>query len=74
MIFIRRGILFWAIRIITLLSKKWMAALFLHAAEEMNCYKMMLLSGAKDKETLDFYRQTGYNSEDKTAFIQWIGR
>ena len=41
-------------------------------AEEMNCYKVMLMSGAKDMETLDFYRQAGYNSEDKTAFIQWL--
>ena len=41
-------------------------------AEENRCYKMMLLSGAKDSATLDFYRQAGFNSEDKTAFIQWI--
>ena len=37
-----------------------------------NCYKMMLLTGAKDKSTLDFYQNAGYNSEDKTAFIQWL--
>lgn len=37
-----------------------------------NCYKMMLLTGSKKESTLDFYRQAGYNSEDKTAFIQWI--
>lgn len=41
-------------------------------AESNNCYKMMLLSGAKDSATLDFYRQIGFNSEDKTAFIQWL--
>ncbi len=48
-----------------------------HAREialEANCYKMMLLSGAKDEPTLNFYRQAGYNSEDKTAFIQWLKR
>ena len=43
-------------------------------AEEKNCYKMMLLTGAKEKATLDFYRSAGYNSSDKTAFIQWIDR
>lgn len=41
-------------------------------AEEDNCYKMMLLTGAKDEETLRFYRNAGYNSSDKTAFIQWL--
>ena len=42
-------------------------------AQRCNCYKMMLLTGSKDKKTLDFYRNAGYNSADKTAFIQWIG-
>lgn len=37
-----------------------------------NCYKIMLLTGAKDESTLNFYRNAGYNSEDKTAFIQWL--
>ena len=37
-----------------------------------NCYKMMLLTGTKNKNTLNFYRNAGYNSEDKTAFIQWL--
>lgn len=37
-----------------------------------NCYKMMLLTGSKEESTLDFYRKAGYNSSDKTAFIQWI--
>ncbi|MCD8131437.1 MAG: GNAT family N-acetyltransferase [Lachnospiraceae bacterium] len=41
-------------------------------AKSENCYKMMLLTGAKDAETLNFYRKAGYNSTDKTAFIQWI--
>ncbi|KFI63326.1 GNAT family N-acetyltransferase [Bifidobacterium cuniculi] len=36
------------------------------------CYKMMLLTGSKDPSTLDFYRHAGYNSADKTAFIQWL--
>lgn len=37
-----------------------------------NCYKMMLLTGSKKDSTLNFYRQAGYNSNDKTAFIQWL--
>lgn len=41
-------------------------------AERENCYKMMLLTGSKKESTLDFYRKAGYNSEDKTAFIQWL--
>lgn len=41
-------------------------------AKENNCYKIMLLTGAKDSGTLDFYRQAGYNGEDKKAFIKWL--
>lgn len=37
-----------------------------------NCYKMMLLTGSKEAATLNFYRKAGYNSTDKTAFIQWL--
>ena len=42
-------------------------------AEKENCYKMMLLTGSKKAETLRFYERAGYNSSDKTAFIQWLG-
>ncbi len=41
-------------------------------AEKNNCFKVMLLTGAKDQKTLDFYENAGYNCTDKTAFIQWI--
>lgn len=41
-------------------------------AERENCYKMMLLTGSKNDSTLRFYRNAGYNSTDKTAFIQWL--
>ena len=41
-------------------------------AESENCYKMMLLTGAKENETLEFYQKSGYNMNDKTAFIQWL--
>ena len=37
-----------------------------------NCYKMMLLTGSKSPSTLHFYEKVGYNSTDKTAFIQWL--
>ena len=41
-------------------------------AEKTNCYKMMLLTGSKSESTLNFYGNAGYNSTDKTAFIQWL--
>lgn len=41
-------------------------------AQKENCYKMMLLTGSKKETTLRFYGNAGYNSTDKTAFIQWI--
>ncbi len=41
-------------------------------AVKENCYKLMLLTGSKEEKTLNFYRNNGYNSEDKTAFIRWI--
>lgn len=41
-------------------------------AEKTNCYKMMLLTGSKKDSTLNFYKNAGYNSADKTAFIQWL--
>lgn len=37
-----------------------------------NCYKMMLLTGSKNDNTLSFYANAGYNCSDKTAFIQWL--
>lgn len=56
--------------------KRGLATQCLNYAKEIaikeNCYKMMLLTGSKKESTLDFYRKAGYNSEDKTAFIQWI--
>ena len=41
-------------------------------AKGENCYKMMLLTGSKEEATLNFYRKAGYNSIDKTAFVQWL--
>ncbi len=41
-------------------------------AKNQNCYKMMLLTCSKEQKTLNFYENAGYNSADKTAFIQWL--
>lgn len=41
-------------------------------ADQAKCYKMMLLTGSKEESTLRFYGNAGYNSTDKTAFIQWL--
>ncbi|MHC5374720.1 N-acetyltransferase family protein [Enterococcus sp. LJL120] len=41
-------------------------------AQEQRCYKIMLMTGAKEEATLRFYQKAGYNLEDKTAFIQWL--
>ena len=41
-------------------------------AQKENCYKMMLLTGSKEETILNFYYNAGFNSTDKTAFIQWI--
>ena len=41
-------------------------------ARAANCYKVMLLTGAKDAATHEFYRRAGFNSADKTAYIQWL--
>jgi ribosomal protein S18 acetylase RimI-like enzyme len=56
--------------------RKGLATACLDYAREIaishNCYKMMLLTGSKKQGTLDFYEKAGYNSSDKTAFIQWL--
>lgn len=56
--------------------KKGFATQCLKYAKEIaikeNCYKIMLLTGAKKESTLHFYEQAGYNKKDKTAFIQWV--
>ena len=55
---------------------KGFATQILHHAKEIarreNCYKIMLMTGSKQKSTLRFYERAGYNRTDKTAFIQWL--
>lgn len=41
-------------------------------AQENNCYKMMLLTSSKKRSTHRFYRKAGYNSIEKTAYIQHL--
>lgn len=41
-------------------------------ARGCDCYKMMLLTGSRDPATHAFYEHAGYNSADKTAYIQWL--
>lgn len=56
--------------------KKGFATKCLNFAKEIaisnHCYKIMLMTGAKDTATLKFYENAGYNQYDKTAFIQWL--
>ncbi|MGN8937268.1 N-acetyltransferase family protein [Bittarella sp. HCP28S3_D9] len=39
-------------------------------ARRAGCYKIVLMSGAKDEGTLSFYREAGFDSGEKTAFIR----
>ena len=39
-------------------------------AEREHCYKIMLLAGSREDATLRFYEHAGYNSAEKTAFVQ----
>ena len=39
-------------------------------ARENNCYKIMLLTGTRKRSTHRFYRKNGYNSIEKTGYIQ----
>lgn len=56
-------------------KRGYAAAVLKHAcgvAGEYGCYKVMLMTGAKDEGTLRFYERAGFNRNDKTAFIRWL--
>jgi GNAT superfamily N-acetyltransferase len=38
-------------------------------AREKNCYKVMLLTGSKKEETLNFYESAGFSRDIKTGFV-----
>lgn len=41
-------------------------------AKAAHCYKIMLLTGAKQSRTLAFYERAGFNRTDKTGFVLWL--
>jgi isopropylmalate/homocitrate/citramalate synthase len=38
----------------------------------VDAIELPALTGSKEDSTLEFYRRAGYNSTDKTAFVQWL--
>lgn len=52
------------------------AAAALNFAREIarmnNCYKLMLMTGARGPGNIELYEAAGYNQQDKTAFVQWL--
>ena len=41
-------------------------------AVKAGCYKIMLMTSSKEENTFNFYKGAGYNSDDKTGFVQWF--
>lgn len=37
-----------------------------------NCTRLMLMTGSKEKSTLDLYEKAGYDPNNKKAFVQWL--
>ncbi|MCR5599599.1 MAG: GNAT family N-acetyltransferase [Ruminococcus sp.] len=37
-----------------------------------NCTRLMLMTGSKEKSTLDMYEKAGYDPNDKKGFVQWL--
>ena len=35
-------------------------------------YKLMLMTGSREENTLRFYERAGYNRTDKTGFVRWL--
>lgn len=54
-------------------NRGYAGALLHHAckiAEEMGCYKVMLMTGSKKESTLQFYEKCGFDPKVKTAFYK----
>ena len=45
----------------------------LHVSKIWRIAEIVVLLNNEKQETLHFYEKAGYNSSDKTAFVQWIG-
>jgi GNAT superfamily N-acetyltransferase len=41
-------------------------------AKDKNCYKVMLLTSAKDEATLSFYEHAGFEKGIKTGFVRYM--
>jgi len=41
-----------------------------NTAVKNSCYKIMLMTGSKKESTINFYKNAGYDPNEKTAFIQ----
>ncbi|MCL2530787.1 MAG: GNAT family N-acetyltransferase [Oscillospiraceae bacterium] len=41
-------------------------------AVQRGCYKIALMTGTKQDETLRFYESAGYNCADKRGYVQWL--
>jgi len=56
--------------------RKGYAASVLNHAKQIaiaeNCYKIMLMTGSKSESVFNLYEKSGYNRNNKTAFIQWL--
>lgn len=56
--------------------RKGLAAKCLKYAKEIamsnDCYKIMLLTSHKEEKMLNFYRKSGFNTNDKTGMVQWL--
>jgi GNAT superfamily N-acetyltransferase len=37
-----------------------------------DCTRLMLMTGSKEKSTLDMYKKAGYDPNNKKAFVQWL--
>jgi GNAT superfamily N-acetyltransferase len=54
-------------------NRGYASALIQHGfeiAEKHGCYKVMLMTGSKKESTLDFYRNNGFDLDEKTGCIK----